>query len=196
MADQKKTNRALLLVDIQNDFCSGSLAVPGALEIIPEINKVINYAHQQHMPIIASRDWHPENHCSFAEHGGPWPTHCVAGTEGAAWQPDLAADQINIIVNKACEQNTEQYSAINAQLSNSPQTLLAYLKQQAIKELIVCGLALDYCVYHSVIEAQQNGIQCSVILNCCRHISEATAKRCLDDMQQAGATLHQSFISL
>ena len=190
MVDQEKNKMALLLVDIQNDFCTGALPVPGAEEIAPEINRLIAYVQQRQIPIIASRDWHPANHCSFVENGGQWPAHCIAGSQGADWHKAINPQHIDITVNKAYQQDLEQYSAISGVINNTNISLQQYLKKMDIKTLIVCGLALDYCVYHTVIEAQNNGINCKVILSACREINADKAQDCKQAMQRAGAQLY------
>jgi nicotinamidase/pyrazinamidase len=181
---------ALLLVDIQNDFCTGTLAVPGAVKILPEVNELIDIAIKHNLPIIASRDWHPENHSSFADCGGPWPAHCVADSVGAQLHSDIPADAINTIVHKGCAVAKEEYSAITGKLAGTDIGLLAHLRQLGIGNLIVCGLALDYCVYHTVIDAQKNGLHCKVVLSACREIDAVKSASCIQSMRAQGAIIY------
>ena len=137
----KKTD-AILVVDLQNDFITGSLAVPGAEDILPVIKKWVDRFDFR----FASRDWHPEDHISFVERDGPWPPHCVEDTEGAYIHPIL--DGIGfILVNKGVDKDVEQYSAFE-----NP-SIASLLEKLGIKRLFVCGLATDYCVKATVLDA-------------------------------------------
>lgn len=135
----------LLIVDPQNDFITGSLAVKDAAEIIPILNKY----GEKILNIAVSRDWHPFNHMSFVEQGGPWPVHCVANTEGAMFHKELASYIKNpaLIINKAVDQNVDAYSAFD-------NTRLAKIMEASgIKTLFIGGLATDYCVKATVLDA-------------------------------------------
>ena len=147
---------ALLIVDAQNDFLpGGSLAVPRGDDVIPVLNRYSAAFRQHHLPIFASRDWHPSNHCSFTEQGGPWPPHCVAETNGAQFASSLDLSEA-VIISKATEPESDAYSAFeNTDLDQR-------LKQANIKRLFVGGLATDYCVLNSVRDAVR--LNYSVIL--------------------------------
>ncbi len=138
---------ALLIVDAQNDFLpGGSLAVPQGNDVIPALNRYSAAFRTRHLPIFASRDWHPSNHCSFTEQGGPWPPHCVAETNGAQFASGLDLTDATII-SKATEPESDAYSAFeNTDLDQR-------LKQAGVKRLFVGGLATDYCVLNSVRDA-------------------------------------------
>jgi nicotinamidase/pyrazinamidase len=177
----------LLIVDVQNDFTHGSLAVPAALEIIPKINDLIARARTNSVPVLASRDWHPADHSSFSDFGGQWPAHCVAGTAGAELNSDLNLDKIDVIFDKGCDRANEQYSALQAVDKISGLSLQQYLQQNNINNLIVCGLALDFCVYHSVAEAQELGVNCELVLEACRGINAAAIAKVLRQIQDLGA---------
>jgi nicotinate phosphoribosyltransferase len=135
---------ALLIVDVQNDFLpGGSLAVPQGDDVVPALNHYSSAFRIRHLPIFASRDWHPSNHCSFTEQGGPWPPHCVAETDGAQFASGLDLSEA-VIISKATEPESDAYSAFeNTDLDQR-------LKQAGVKRLFVGGLATDYCVLNSV----------------------------------------------
>ena len=147
---------ALLIVDVQNDFLtSGSLAVPQGDDVVPVLNRYSALFRARHLPIYASRDWHPAGHCSFAPQGGPWPPHCVAETHGAEFASGLDLSEATVI-SKGTEPQSDAYSAFeNTDLD-------ARLKQAGIKRLFVGGLATDYCVLNSVRDAVRHNY--SVVL--------------------------------
>ena len=133
---------AILVVDLQNDFITGSLAVPGAEDMLPALKKWVDRFAVR----FASRDWHPEDHSSFEEQGGPWPPHCVEDTEGAHMHSIL--DGIGFLqVGKGMDKDKEQYSAFDGT------NLASLLGKLGIERLFVCGLATDYCVKATVLDA-------------------------------------------
>ncbi len=143
-----QTGDALLVVDIQYDFLpGGSLGVPDGDKVLPALNQYIKIFRQADLPVFASRDWHPPNHSSFREQGGPWPPHCVAGTPGAEFDTRLKLPAGTVIISKATQIDTEAYSA----LDNTG--LDPKLKQLHIKRLFIGGLATDYCVVNTVKDA-------------------------------------------
>lgn len=135
---------ALLVVDMQNDFLpGGSLGIVGADSIISCVNSYISLFATARLPIFISRDYHPASHISFTCRGGPWPPHCVAGTWGAEFHPDLRLPKKIQIISKATEQDKDAYSA----LDNTP--LVRQLNEIGVRRVFICGLALDYCVLFS-----------------------------------------------
>ena len=138
---------ALLIIDAQNDFLpGGSLAVPQGDDVVPVLNRYASLFRTHHLPIFASRDWHPSNHCSFTKQGGPWPPHCIAETNGAQFSSGLDLSNA-VIISKASEPESDAYSAFeNTDLDRR-------LKQAKVKRLFVGGLATDYCVLNSVRDA-------------------------------------------
>ena len=174
---------ALLLVDLQNDFCSGgSLAVPGGDEVMPLANELMSYFDI----VVASQDFHPHNHVSFAANHPEagvgdvvmvdhipqmlWPIHCVQDTEGAAFHHALDQHRITKIVHKGVNPNIDSYSAFfdNEHLSSTG--LDDYLKSIEIKTVFLLGLATDYCVKYTAIDAKKLGFDVVVILDACRGV--------------------------
>lgn len=138
---------ALLIVDLQVDFLpGGSLGVPHGDQVIAPINRLVALYRAHALPVYASRDWHPEAHCSFAAQGGPWPPHCVAGTAGAAFSADLQLPDDAIVVSKADRLDADAYSAF------SGTGLAPAMRERGIRRLAVCGLATDYCVLNTVLD--------------------------------------------
>lgn len=174
---------ALIVVDAQNDFLpGGALAVPRGDEVVPVLNE---WLRTPGVLKVASRDWHPPNHCSFKEQGGPWPPHCVRDTPGAEFHPDLATDRIDEVVSKATLPDKEAYSAFDA-----PE-LGRILKERDISRLWVGGVATDYCVYYTVLSAVDLGYETFVIEDAVRGIdaSPGDCAKALDRMKEAGASL-------
>src|SRR5215510_11064370 len=133
---------ALILVDIQNDFCpGGALAVNEGDQIVPIVNRLI----PEFALVISTQDWHPANHISFEQRGGPWPPHCVQGTQGAQLHPDLNTNTISYYFRKASSPDKDDYSEF-AGKDEQGCSLDEVLKSHAVKKLYVAGLATDYCV--------------------------------------------------
>lgn len=143
---------ALVIVDMQNDFMpGGSLPVPNALTIIPKINKYVELFIKAKALVIATRDWHPPNHVSFLTRGGPWPPHCIQGTKGAEFHPDINLPPETIIVSKGYNENIEAYSGFEGTDLNQ------ILRSSGIRRLFVCGVATDYCVKATALDAIRLG---------------------------------------
>ncbi|MDR3402048.1 MAG: nicotinamidase [Chthoniobacter sp.] len=156
---------ALIIVDVQNDFLpGGSLAVPGGNEIIPILNTYIAKFERRGQPIFASRDWHPPDHCSFRDHGGIWPVHCVAGTRGSAFAAALKLPATASVISKGIERNTETYSAFG---TNALETAL---HEEGIRRLFIGGLATDYCVRHTVNDALVRGFEVLLLRDAVRAV--------------------------
>jgi len=167
----------LLVIDLQNDFCpGGSLAVPEGDKIVPVINKIMDKFYK----VVATQDWHPKNHVSFASTHNKqlyetieinnilqtlWPEHCVQGSHGAELHKDLDIRKIDLILRKGTDPQIDSYSAF---LENDKQTktgLDGYLRSLDIKKVYVCGLALDYCVYYTACDAVKFGFETYVIID-------------------------------
>lgn len=175
---------ALLVVDVQNDFCpGGSLAVPGGDEVIPILNQWIRAAQETGCLVVASRDWHPMFHVSFVEQGGPWPVHCLQDSEGAEFHPDLELPAETIKVSKGTRFDEDAYSAFeNTGLGD-------FLRGRGIKRLWVGGLAQDVCVAETVTAAQKEGFETHVIMAATRPVDEAGGEEAAKKMAEAGAVL-------
>lgn len=180
------SNDALLVVDIQNDFLpGGTLGVPEGDQVIPVIKDLITAAQQGHATIIASRDWHPANHMSFHEQGGPWPPHCVQNTHGAEFHKDLKYPDNTIVVSKAFEPTLESYSAFNAQTTEGLR-LPEILEKHKITRIIICGLALDYCVKASSLDLVKAGFDTLVIKDATRAINEEDGEEAIRILSSFG----------
>lgn len=179
---------ALLIIDVQRDFLpGGSLAVPDCGEVIPPLNAYIAAFAARHLPIYLTRDWHPEHHCSFQSAGGRWPAHCVRGSVGAQWAADLRFPPEAHVISKATEPNTEAYSAF------SGTALASLLRDLGVRRVFVGGLATEFCVHDTVIDARAQGFEVVVLADAIRAIAahsdaESTA---IKDMIQRGASFHQ-----
>ncbi len=138
----------LLVADVQNDFLpGGALGVLRGDEIVPVLDRYVAAFRARGLPIFASRDWHPPNHCSFREQGGIWPVHCVAGTKGAEFHPDFHLPPSTIVISKATDPKKEAYSAFEGT------TLDEHLRKTGVQRLFIGGLATDYCVLNTVRDA-------------------------------------------
>lgn len=198
---------ALLLVDIQNDFCQGgSLAVSDSDAVIRTANRMIACCQQQNIPVIASQDWHPANHLSFAVNSGTvigecgelnglpqvwWPLHCVQNTAGADFHPDLNKQGITHIIYKGENPAVDSYSAFYDNDHREPTTLLPLLAEQQITHLAVLGIATDYCVKFTVLDALAEGFAVTVITDGCRgvNLQPEDSLTALTEMKNAGAVL-------
>jgi nicotinamidase/pyrazinamidase len=193
-------HQALLIVDVQNDFCpGGSLPVAQGLEIIPLINQL----QPQFKTIVATKDWHPKNHSSFAvNHNLPnqihaqhglWPIHCVQESHGAAFVSSLNTNLIQQVFFKGTDPALDSYSGFFDNDHKNSTGLADYLRARAITEIVIVGLATDYCVKWSALDAQTLGFKTNVILDACRGIDAPTGsiQQAIDQMQQAGVMVLQ-----
>src|SRR5205823_11712209 len=193
----------LLVVDVQNDFCpGGALAVPQGDEIVPVINRLARrFAH-----MVLTQDWHPPGHLSFAsahpgkrpfetidlEYGAQtlWPDHCVQGTAGAGFHPGLDIPQLELIIRKGYRSGIDSYSAFRENDRKTPTGLAGYLRERSFERITLCGLALDYCVFFSAIDAREAGFAVTVALDACRGIDlDGSLARALAAMREAGVDL-------
>jgi nicotinamidase/pyrazinamidase len=177
---------ALIIADIQNDFLSnGSLPVKGGEEIIPVINEYVKMFKKAEATIIASRDWHPQNHVSFQSEGGPWPAHGIKDTEGAKFSPDLKLPKNTIIISKATNPSREAYSIFDET------GLIEKLKEQEVSRIFICGLATDYGVVNSVLDARKLQLLTYVLVDATRGIEKNTGdiEKAIIAMGNSGANL-------
>ena len=198
MADQ-----ALVVIDVQNDFCpGGALAVAGGDEIVPIVNRMIaEFPH-----VILTQDWHPAGHSSFAStHEGKqpfetiempygpqtlWPDHCIQGTKGAMFHPDLVWTRGEIVIRKGFRKPIDSYSAFFENDHTTPTGLGGYLKERGIGAVTLVGLATDYCVAFSALDAKKHGLDVTVRLEACRGIDlNGSVATMMQRMQDAGVEL-------
>ena len=202
------TQRALLLVDLQNDFCAGgALAVPQGDSTVDVANRLIDWSLQRGETVVASQDWHPANHGSFASQHQVepytqgeldglkqtfWPDHCVQNSEGAALHPLLKQQDIAAVFHKGENPSIDSYSAFFDNGHRQKTRLDAWLRERGINELTVLGLATDYCVKFTVLDALNLGYTVNVITDGCRGVNIQTQDSNLAfmEMAAAGATLY------
>jgi len=180
---------ALLIVDVQNDFCpGGALAVPEGDAVVPVINRVARCLAGSGAPVFASRDWHPRDTRHFAEKGGAWPVHCVAGTPGAQFHPGLELPPGALVVTKGDDPHADGYSAFEGHLPGG-ETLAEALARRGVRRLVVAGLATDYCVKQSVLDARRLGFDVVVVREGVRgvEVKEGDTARAVAEMEAAGA---------
>ena len=194
---------ALLVIDVQNDFCpGGALAVADGDAVVPLINALLgDFAVR-----VFTQDWHPAEHSSFADtHPGAapftmtqmpygpqvlWPRHCVQGSAGAAFHPDLKGDRADLILRKGFRPQIDSYSAFFENDHSTATGLEGYLRTRGVTDLVLAGLATDFCVAYSAIDAARLGFGVSVMQQACRAIDlDGSLQKALSDMQAAGVTL-------
>ncbi|HZR86743.1 MAG TPA: bifunctional nicotinamidase/pyrazinamidase [Bradyrhizobium sp.] len=190
----------LLVIDVQNDFCpGGALAVADGDAVVPVINRLAQrFAH-----VVLTQDWHPAGHSSFASsHPGAepfqtitmaygaqtlWPDHCVQGTAGAAFHPQLATDRAELIVRKGFRPEIDSYSAFHENDRRTPTGLAGYLRERGLTRIFLVGLATDYCVHYSAVDARRLGFETVVIESGCRAIDLAgSLAAAWTNMEEAG----------
>ena len=175
---------ALLIVDVQNDFLPlGKLPVPRGDEVIGPLNKYIAHFGSLSLPVVASRDWHPDDHCSFTSQRGTWPVHCVARSEGAQFVPALRLPENALIVSKAESPGRDSYSALDGT------NLAAQMRRLGVKRLFVGGLATEYCVLATALDALKASFQVVLLIDAIRPINQrpGDGERAILQMIQAGA---------
>lgn len=175
---------AMLLVDVQVDFLpGGNLAVRRGDEVVPALNRYVAAASRSSVPVFASRDWHPRNHCSFRARGGPWPEHCVAGTPGAAFAPGLDLPRDAVVISKATTAEADAYSAFQGT------DLAQRLRTLGVRRLLVGGLATDYCVLNTVLDARKKGFDVLLLADAIRavDVKPGDGERAEREMRTAGA---------
>jgi nicotinamidase/pyrazinamidase len=197
------TERDVLIVtDPQRDFCpGGALAVPEGDAIMPLVNRMARrFAH-----VVVTQDWHPPGHLSFASaHPGRkpfetievdygaqtlWPDHCVQGTAGAAFHPALDIPHAELVIRKGYHPLIDSYSAFRENDGKTPTGLTGYLRERGLERVTLCGLATDFCVYFSAIDARKAGFEARLVLDASRAIDiDGSLARALDAMRQAGVS--------
>lgn len=193
----------LLLIDVQNDFCpGGALAVADGDAVIPVVNRLATrFDH-----VVLTQDWHPADHSSFAtSHPGAapfatvtmaygaqtlWPNHCVQGTAGAAFHHELAADRAELVIRKGFRAAIDSYSAFFENDRTTPTGLAGYLRERGARRIVMAGLATDFCVQYSALDARRLGFDAAVVLSGCRAIDlGGSLASAIAAMREAGVTL-------
>jgi nicotinamidase/pyrazinamidase len=177
-------SRALVIVDFQNDFTpGGALAVPEGDTIAAKLNALA--ASGDYDLVVATRDWHPADHSSFAEQGGPWPVHCVAGTQGAQLHADLDRTRIDITVDKGQDVKTDGYSGFEGT------DLEEILRERGVTQVTVVGLATDYCVKNTALDALRAGFAVTVDSSAARgvEVEAGDSERALEEVRAAGGVI-------
>jgi nicotinamidase/pyrazinamidase len=180
---------ALIVVDMQNDFCpGGALAVAGGDEIVPVINIYLEFFREAGRCIITSRDWHPLETRHFRKFGGIWPEHCVQGSFGAEFHAGLNLASDTLVFSKGIDPDRDDYSALQAR-DDSGEPMYEYLKRTDVREIYVCGLATDYCVLKTVLDALSHGFSVKVLADAIRgvELNEGDSERAIGEMSRAGA---------
>ena len=177
--------QALIVVDVQNDFCpGGTLAVPHGDEVIAPLNRLIDEFLERGAPVYKSRDWHPATTKHFAAYGGTWPVHCVQNTHGAEFHPALRDDPRITVISKGLG-DTDCYSAFDET------DLATQLQKQDVEEVVVGGLATDYCVKNTVLDALKHGFKVKAVEDAMRAVDlqPGDGERAIDEMRDAGADI-------
>lgn len=195
--------KALVVVDVQRDFCpKGALAVAGGDQVVAPINALMGAVDA----VVLTQDWHPADHASFAANHqdaapftqiempyGPqtlWPVHCVIGSEGAAFHPDLETDRADLVIRKGFRAGIDSYSAFCENDQTTQTGLAGYLRARGIDELVFAGLALDFCVAYSALDARKEGFRAAVALHACRAIDmNGSADQAIATMRAAGVEM-------
>lgn len=203
MAARRASGDVLVVIDVQNDFCpGGSLAVPDGDAIVPLVNELA----RQFDHVVLTQDWHPRGHSSFAStHPGRnvfettelaygsqtlWPDHCVQGTQGADFHPNLVVTGSELILRKGFRRDIDSYSAFYENDRKTRTGLAGYLRERGLTQLYMCGLALDYCVGWSALDGRREGFDVTVVENACRAIDLAgSLEAAKSAMRQAGVKL-------
>jgi nicotinamidase/pyrazinamidase len=197
-AHQSSRRKALLVVDVQRDFCpGGALPAQGADRIIPAVNRYLAEAHNLEMPVYASRDWHPAKTAHFKPYGGEWPPHCVQDTEGAQFHPRLELEPGAIVISKGDNPERPGYSAFEGRTPDG-QPLLTDLRSRRIACVYVTGLTTEYCVKQTVMDALQAGLRVVVFTDGIAGIDAhpGDAERALTEMSNAGAEMSAGVATL
>ena len=184
-----RKNKALLIVDVQNDFCpTGALAVPEGDKVVSPINRYIKIFQKKKIPVFATRDWHPVRTRHFKDFGGVWPVHCVQNTPGAAFHPKLKLPKGTVLLYKGMDPQKDAYSAFQAEDATGTklQKLLSLL---GVKELYVAGLATDYCVRSSALDALKQGFKVKILTDAVKgvNLKAQDSEKAIKEMVKRGA---------
>jgi nicotinamidase/pyrazinamidase len=182
---------ALIVVDVQNDFCpGGTLAVADGDQVVPVLNRYIDQFSKAGLPIFATRDWHPEKTSHFNTGGGPWPPHCIQGSKGAEFHPGLKLPRGTVMVSAGTGADEDGYSGFVGR-DESGVTLADLLRQRGIERVFVGGLATDYCVKHTVLDGLKEGFKVVLLADSVRgvNLKPDDSARAIEEMVNAGAEI-------
>jgi nicotinamidase/pyrazinamidase len=182
---------ALIVVDVQNDFCpGGALAVKDGDQVIPALNRHIDKFTKAGLPIFATRDWHPAKTTHFNTSGGPWPPHCIQGSKGAEFHPDLKLPPDTVIVSAGMGSDEDGYSGFLG-IDDRGQKLADLLRQRRVERIFVGGLATDYCVKHTVLEGLKEGLKVVLLVDSVRgvNLKPGDSESAIEEMLHAGAVI-------
>ncbi len=184
-----KEKGALLVVDVQNDFCpGGALAVPEGDRVVPVLNRYMELFISAGLPVYASRDWHPGRTRHFKDYGGLWPTHCVQGTKGAEFHPELKLPEGTVIITKGDDPDKDSYSAFQAH-DPEGRPFKEVLERDGVEHLYVGGLATDYCVRATVLDGLREGFKVTLLIDAVRGVDlkPGDSERAVEEMKRNGA---------
>jgi len=184
MANEKKI--ALIVVDVQNDFCpGGSLTVADGTAVVPPLNKLMKEFLDRGDPVFKTRDWHPARTKHFEAYGGTWPVHCVQNTPGAEFHKDLNDDPRITIISKGIDESADGYSGFDGT------NLTEILREQGVEEVWVGGLATDYCVKHTVLDALRAGFEAKALADAMLpvNVKPGDGEQAIEEMRAAGAEI-------
>jgi nicotinamidase/pyrazinamidase len=184
MPEAKK--RALIVVDVQNDFCpGGSLAVAQGDEVVAPLNRLMKEFLDRGEPVYKTRDWHPPQTNHFAAYGGVWPFHCIQNTKGAEFHPDLLDDPRITVISKGIDDTADGYSGFDGTNLNE------LLREESVDEIWVGGLATDYCVKETVIDGVRKGFKVKALADTMRavNVNPGDGGKAIDDMRNVGADI-------
>jgi nicotinamidase/pyrazinamidase len=182
---------ALIVIDVQNDFCpGGALAVKDGDRVVPVLNSYIDRFTKAGLPIFATRDWHPEKTTHFITGGGPWPPHCIQGSKGAEFHPDLKLPPDTVIVSAGMGPDEDGYSGFLG-INDSRTKLVDLLRRRGVERIFVGGLATDYCVKHTVLDGLRENFKVVLLTDAVRgvNLKPGDSERAIAEMQQAGAEI-------
>ncbi len=185
---------ALLVVDVQNDFSpGGALGVPEGDSIISRVNRTIALFERRRLPVLFSRDWHPKVTKHFKDYGGAWPPHCIQGTKGARFHPNLTVPKDALILSKGMDPEQDSYSAFQATTVRG-RDLESTLQELGVDELFICGLATDYCVRATTLDALRRGMKVRVLKDAVRgvDVKPGDSEAALREMRAQGALLAET----
>lgn len=184
-----QARKALLVVDIQIDFCpGGALGVREGDQIIPTVNKYVDLFLKKRLPVFVSRDWHPQDSKHFKDAGGPWPVHCVQNTKGAEFHPDFHVPDQAIVLSKGTDPELDGYSVFEARDSHN-KPFMQLLEEMGVVELYIAGIATDYCVRMTSLDAFESGFVVHVLTDAIKGVDQSDSTRTIAEITSQNGKL-------